>query len=552
MPDVAGRQDYGARAAKPSGMSSPPPQEGLTMSRSLAALLTAALALPMLGASAAAHAPATADRLVAEEHADASDTVEHVANVTYDTPWPQGAVRASDSDFVTATVRPGDVPGRSAAEPDGVHWYREDLRAADYRQRVARQPERVFNVMGTYWHGMQIVDVTDRDDPVRVAAYDCRVAQADVFTFEQGTRTYAAYTQDAAAAQSPEGSHCHEANGTVDTNERGTYLVELTDPFRPADRGFLRMAKGTHQVTVHPSGDFVYNSAAVVVTTQLGFIEVYDVSDIAGRDPDDWGYEIVDEIALLTGLDSHDLTFSADGDRAYSAAINHSFVIDSSDPTDNEILGRVYDPSINIHHDAHAVEAGDHTFLLIGDELAGAAGNAYCPGGGIHVFDITGDLERAPVKVGAFFIPEVGPTGVFPETCTAHVLDIHPEEELIVIAWYNAGVRVHDYSGLADAPVGGIEEVGFFHFPDSVLWSAKVPEIREDASYLDRHSLSVMERATEEPVDPTDFAWDSLAAGEFSERYWLRQAPGGRRGTPVAGALGPIRDSRAVPHAGRY
>jgi hypothetical protein len=439
--------------------------------------------------------PPVAD--LAAEEADASDTIEHITNMTFDTPWPQGSVRASDSDFITVEVHPRDVPRPNQAAPDGVHWYTEDMLAANYRQRVAQQRERVFNVMGTYWHGMQIVDVTDRDDPIRVAAYDCRVAQADVFTFEQTdddgqTRHYAAYSQDAAAAQSPEGSHCHVMNGTEDTNERGSYLVELTDPFRPADRGFLHMAKGSHQITVHPDGEHVYNNAAVVLTTEPGFIEVYDVSAIHERTPGDWGYEIVDVIELVTGLDSHDMSFSEDGTRAYSAAINHSFIIDTSDPTDNAIVARIFDPAINIHHDAHAIDVGDQTFMLIGDELAGAAANAYCPGGGIHVYDITDDLESTPMKVGAFFIPDVRPAGFGGETgdvlrCPAHVIQVIEEHEILVVAWYNAGLRVLDYSGLADlGGVGpqigfgnqsitpGIQQVAWSRFEDSDLWSAKV------------------------------------------------------------------------------
>lgn len=468
------------------------------MSRWLAVLSTTAL-VALLTLPAGAHPDLDAADVggqIAADEADASETVEHRANVAYDTPWPQGSTRASDSDFVTAEIHPNTVPRPGENAPDGVHWYRDDMAEADYPQRVAQQRERVFNVMGTYWHGMQIVDITDRDDPVRVAAYDCRVAQADVFAFEQGSgdqaRTYAAYSQDAAAAQSPEGSYCHAANGTEDSNARGTYLVELTDPFRPADRGFLEMAKGTHQVTVHPSGDYVYNSAAVVVTDEPGFIEVYDVADIADRPRGAWGYEIVDKIELLTGLDSHDLTFDDDGDRAYSAALNHSAVIDTSDPRANEVIGRVYDPSINIHHDAHAITAGDRDLLLIGDELAGAAGNGYCPGGGIHVFDITGELERAPVKVGAFFIPDVRPAGFGGGTgeeltCTAHVIQPIEEQELLVVAWYNAGLRVLDYSGLAETggaglQVGadneslspGIRQIAWGRFPDSRLWSAKV------------------------------------------------------------------------------
>lgn len=473
------------------------------MTRLLATLLAAVVAVALAAAAAAAHDEGSglaASGKAGDEEAEASDAVEFVTNVGFDTPWPTGSVRASDSDFVATEVDPETVPQPGEDPPDGVFWYMDDMVDADYHARVEAQPERVFNVMGTYIHGMQIVDITDRDDPIRVAAYDCRVSQADVFTFEQtddagATRHYTVYSQDAVASQQPMGSHCHMQNNTQFTGERGSYVVELTDPFRPADRGFLEMAKGSHQITVHPDGEHVYNNASVLLTDEPGFIEVYDVSDIHARTPGEWGYEIVDVIDLTTHYDSHDMSFSEDGERAYSAAINHSFVIDSHDPTNNEVIARIYDPAINIHHDAHAIEAGDRTFMLIGDELAGAAGNAYCPGGGIHVYDITGELENAPVKVGAFYIPDVRPAGLEEDldgtgeslTCTAHVIQPIDEHEVLMVAWFNAGVRLLDYSGLAEFTAAGpmvgvgnesitpgLQQVAWGRFPDSNLWSAKV------------------------------------------------------------------------------
>jgi hypothetical protein len=135
--------------------------------------------------------------------------------------------------------------------------------------------------------------------------------------------------------------------------------------------------------------------------------------------------------------------------------------------------------------------------MLIGDELAGAIGTGTCPGGGIHVYNITGPLEAAPVKMGAFFIPEIRATpadvgGV--RTCTAHVIQPLPGTTLLSVAWYNGGVRILDYGGLTTAvgpSVGtlgqsaplGIQEVGHMRFADSSLWSAKVHEVNEDGSF---------------------------------------------------------------------
>lgn len=493
--------------------------------RRRALLAMTALAVPLLVPSAAlAHeddvkASATGAPIAAAEEGEGSENMEFIANLEFPEHVEGGSYNATDLDF---------------------HTYRTNAQGKVLPPKAKGGEERDFAFVGTALNGLQVVDITDRESPEHVTTYDCRISQADVFVFEQGERVLAAYTLDAAAQNQPEGSDCHEDNGVSDRGERGTFLVDITNPYEPESVDFLPMAKGTHQVTVHPSGDYVYNSAAVVVTTEPGYIEVYDISGVTeGEDP-----EVVDEIQLLTGLDSHDMTFNDDGSRLYSAALNHSFIIDTSDPTENEILARIYDPAINIHHDAHAVTVdtayGEREFMFIGDELAGAIGTGTCPGGGIHVYDITDGFERAPVKVGAFFIPEVRATGGL-DTCTAHVLDIQEDEQVISVAWYNAGVRVLDYSGLADlGPAGlsigvspllggsltpGIQELGHFRFPDSNLWSAKVPEVEDDGSFYVyggdiARSLDVFR------YDATQTATAQAASGSWvSPVEALRRAP---------------------------
>jgi hypothetical protein len=445
-------------------------------------VLGAALGLSLLAPSAAlshegsVKQPALDGPIAEADEGEGSDNMEFIANLEFPEVVEGGSFRATDLDF---------------------HTYRTNAAGKVLPPNARGGQEREFAFVGTALNGLHVVDITDREDPRLVARYDCRISQSDVFVFEQGDRVLAAYSLDAVSQNQPEGSDCHEDNGVTD-DTRGTFLIDVTDPYEPTSVSFLPMRKGTHQVTVHPSGEYVYNSAAVVVTDRWGSIEVYDIGDQATAEEP----ELVDEIELLTGLDSHDGTFNEDGTRFYSAALTHSFVIDTSDPRDNEIVGRIYDPAVNIHHDAHAVTVdtvyGEREFLLIGDELAGATGTGTCPGGGVHVYDITGELEQLPVKVGAFFIPEVRVTGDL-DTCTAHVLDIQEDEQLISIAWYNAGVRVLDYSGLAElGPQGlsfgispflggslspGIVEVGHFRFPDSNLWSAKVPEVEDDGSF---------------------------------------------------------------------
>lgn len=411
----------------------------------------------------------------------ASPNVEFVTNVPFEVKYPRSSRLSVDMDFWTKTVneRPGEGRGRGGPQ---------------------HQVTRDFAFVGTYMNGLQVVDITDPRSPDVVATYDCVIAQADVFLFERADlgRTFVAYTSDAIASQTRYDSDCHTDNGVAE-GSYGTFIVDVTDPYNPTSVSFVEFPRGTHQVTIDPSGHYIYSSPAAVVTDTLGEVHIADISD-----PENPGQP--QTLELLTGLDAHDIIFSDDGTRAYVAALTHSLVLDTTDPGDPQIIGRILDPSINIHHEAHPYTTEDpltgqeHTFLLIVDEFAGAVGNEICPGGGVHVYDITGDREKTPLKVGAFFAPQTGlAEGAgqgFAGTvrCTAHVMQVHPDEGIATIAWYGLGTRVLDLTGLVgisagvDETVGslglGIREVAYAHFDDGDVWATKTNRIEDGAFYV--------------------------------------------------------------------
>jgi hypothetical protein len=150
----------------------------------------------------------------------------------------------------------------------------------------------------------------------------------------------------------------------------------------------------------------------------------------------------------------------------------------TTDPEQPKIIGDIVDPAINVSHHADPVtltrpDGTQREILIVTDERAGAAGSVECPGGGLHVYDITGANEQDPQKLGTWFIPVIQPQDG--TTCTSHVLRIYPDQEMLTIAWYGQGVRVLDISGLATAEgsattiaVGdgvGMREVGSYVFP---------------------------------------------------------------------------------------
>ncbi len=401
-----------------------------------------------------------------------------------------------------------------------------DAPLADGQRSPRKFGMRDFALAGSYQNGLQIIDITDPEAPEIASVYDCGVLQGDVQVFERDGRTYITYTSENSSSLVVE-SRCvadaaergdivfEDANGDgeITTSAEkspayGTYIADVTDPYAPVSAGFIPVIEGSHNGSIHPSGNFFYNSDSALINDVTPEIQVYDISDFAN-------IERVAELPLIPlpglGTSSHDITFNADGTRGYSAALSQTVILNTEDPANPSMITTFSDPAIETEHQADPMtvtdsEGNERTILVAEDELIGALEGNTCPGGGVHFYDITGDNELDPLanKIGVFFIPEFRPagpavTGVgtdiiedeFGEsgTCTAHVFRLYPEEGIMTLAWYNAGVRVVDISGLADAaalpasPLMPTPECGFAFFENSDTWSAKTNRIEEDGSF---------------------------------------------------------------------
>jgi hypothetical protein len=345
---------------------------------------------------------------------------------------------------------------------------------------------RRYALAGSYMNGLQIVDVSAPKSSRIAAVYDCGVTQGDVQVFRQHDkpgRIFAGYTSD---TQGDGTSTCYreaEALGFSvkkpnGTGKNGTFIVELTNPTAPKTVSFVEVAQGSHNHSIHPSGRYLYNSNSDLITSFQPAIEVFDISNFAAPIK-------VTELALPTqpglGTESHDITFSFDGKRAYSAALSQGVVIDSSRANAPKIVSSWVDRAINVWHQADPVTIGGRKFVLVEDEFAGAAGGPVCPSGGFHIYEITGEMEKAPTKVGYWNIDDVGPTHDLAGTCTAHVFDIHQAQEVMTVAYYNGGVRVVDLSGLATDE--GLRQIAFYKTENADSWSAKTPHVEANGSF---------------------------------------------------------------------
>lgn len=420
---------------------------------------SAALALALLApaAPALAHGGEDVDKVVRKARVAADEGVgnrmTHVANL----PYVEGAAaNGSDIEF-------GRIGGRDYA------------------------------FAGTLRNGLQIVDITTPTRPKRVAVYDCAITQGDVQVFRQGKRVLATYTADGTVGAVGAESRCGQDLG-LEAGDAGTVLVDVTQPARPKTLGFAPVARGSHNMTVHPSGRYLYNSNSDLITSTAPSIVVFDIADPT-RPKQVADYRIP-FVPTSLGSESHDITFNAAGTRAYSAALSQTLVLDTSQPAAPRLLSQIVDPTVQVSHGADPIvltrkDGSKRTLLVVSDEQAGAAAGTNCPGGGVHFYDITGELENAPRKLGAWFIGETKPSTA---TCTAHVFRMHDAQGLFTIAWYDQGVRVVDVSGLADldSPVpfvtvgtgNGIKEIGGYVFEDSNTWSFKTNTIAKDGSFF--------------------------------------------------------------------
>ncbi len=326
--------------------------------------------------------------------------------------------------------------------------------------------------------GLRVVDVTNPAKPKVAGFLPCNTSQNDI----QVKGRYAFIAVDFNAKSDREGrDDCFSQAGDV-TPAGGVVVVDIGNPRKPRAIGFVKVTGAAHNTTVHPTKPLLYVSDSELATSA----ELHIVDWSKPRAP-----KVVKSLELSPGDSIHDITFKKDGTRAYVAAgFTHTLVVDTSAPLEPKVLGRIYDPAINFHHQADPTPNGK--YLLITDELAGAEGNGYCPGGGIHVYDISN--EAAPVKMGAYFIPDtfpsaapgprpvVGNVTVF--RCTAHVMRIAPDSKTLVMGWYSQGIQVLDISGLPGVSAGaggtdrgiGIKRLGHWTIEGADTWSAKMDE----------------------------------------------------------------------------
>jgi hypothetical protein len=337
--------------------------------------------------------------------------------------------------------------------------------------------------------GLRVVDVTTPTKPKVAGFLPCNTSQNDI----QLKGRYAFLAIDFNQKGDADGrSDCFSQLGPDTPPRTGVVVVDIGVPTKPRAIGFVPLKSGAHNTTVHPTKPILYisESESLALTPASNVEMPVHVVDFSNpRKP-----KLLKGFTLGPGDSPHDITFNAKGTRAYVASGFGGAVeiLDTTKPTEPKLISRIVDPAINFSHQADPTPNGK--YLLVTDELAGAEGNMYCPGGGIHVWDISN--EAAPVKVGAYFIPDSFPSadpgprpniiGVGPTMfrCTAHVMRIAPDGKTLTMAWYSQGIQVLDLTGLPGANAGaagtdgpvGIRRLANWTKGGVDAWSAKMDD----------------------------------------------------------------------------
>lgn len=297
-----------------------------------------------------------------------------------------------------------------------------------------------------------IIDIADPENPVKVAAFEQGIRDADLIMHPDGRLT------------------------AVMASSGFIHNWDITDPTNPIQLPDLEA--GSHNAAVVPGTPIVYNANSAGGATNglvgpeatlgngVGITEIFDVTDPNNpvRLPD-----------FENGYGCHDITFhiTEDRQRAYCAGIEMTQIWDISDPINPEVLvnipvhhGVAGTPSASVpvtlfSHLAMVNHEGD--ILIVGDETGGGLANA-CdvdvtlpgqtvagPTGNLWFYDVSDELNPVLLSWMNPNNPILNPTqydltSVPPAGCTAHFGRIVGDEELMLMSFYGAGIVLVDFS----------------------------------------------------------------------------------------------------------
>ena len=284
--------------------------------------------------------------------------------------------------------------------------------------------------------------------------------------------------------QSSETIGCKEPSAQKSAGKEGVRIVDISDPKNPVQVNFVETDCGSHTNVINPRGDkvYVYNMSyplgAQTPTCSVASHRKVSIIEVDVNAPEE--AKVVSTLDVSPEIGCHDVTFMPDGKHAAAACIGESQIWEVSDPANPEIISRIVNPGIEIHHGTGVT--WDQKYLAIADEFAGSvtgecAGDRNSPVGALWFYDIS-DLA-SPQLVGYYNVPRGGRPDTPDEAayiaCTTHNFNIlpmkDPKKYVAAIGYRASGISVIDFTDPA-----ATEEIAYYQqmedgmIPD--VWSA--------------------------------------------------------------------------------
>jgi hypothetical protein len=371
-----------------------------------------------------------------------------------------------------------------------------------------------YAFVGSMGGGTRIFDVTDPAHPVAAGRYSDPGYQNDV----QVSGDVLVLGFDSLGVSGAT-SAClrQKGSGTAGQTRAGVDIVRLD--FDPETATFeTRLvdcylsslgSAGAHTTTIHPSGEWL------TVNTSFNGIEVVDIRSAPAT--------LVRTIPETVADDAHDVSFSRDGTKLYSAGLDSTRILDVSDIRNRPatVLATIPNAAtaeqgadgqvIQLSHQSDT--SSDGTVLVVTDEAGGGITETRCnegPSGKIgaaHFWSVEGE----PRKLGSWLYPNplltvdplapaLAAIGRTERACTIHVFrnggngtagpgPVAPgfdgvsrlPDRQFVTAHYGAGTWHVDFSGPSSSTDGVAEDprstwgntLGWNVMPGAETWSAK-------------------------------------------------------------------------------
>ena len=283
---------------------------------------------------------------------------------------------------------------------------------------------------------------------------------------------------------SPQGGSCSDPGAQDSAGKEGVRIVDVSDPTNPTQVNYVETDCGSHTNVINPRGDKVYiyvmsyplgaqtANCSVASHRKVSIIEV----DVKAPEK----AKVVSTLDVSPEIGCHDVTIMPDGKHAAAACIGESQIWDVSDPAKPEIVSRIYNPGIEIHHGTGVT--WDQKYLAIADEFAGSVtgecvGDRNSPVGALWFYDIS-DLA-SPRLVGYYNVPRGGRPETVEEVgyiaCTSHNFNILPTKDpkkyIAAVGYRASGLSIVDFSDPAAAKeIGYYQQLEEGRIPD--VWSA--------------------------------------------------------------------------------